>query len=99
MAQRLELQALFLTFCPNVYFQPPANVQMNYPCIWYKRDYVSTEFADNKPYLHRVRYEVKIITQDPDSDLPAKIAALPLCVFDRHYTADNLNHDVYKLFF
>jgi len=99
MAQRSELQALLLTMVPNVYFQPPPTVMMKYPCIVYKRDYNNTEFADDKPYKHRKRYMVTVIDQNPDSDIPDKVKELPLCLFDRFYTADNLNHDVFKLFF
>jgi hypothetical protein len=99
MAPRLELQALLLTMAPNVYFQPPPTAMMKYPCIVYKRDYSNTEFADDKPYKHRKRYMVTVIDQDPDSDIPEKVKELPLCLFDRFYTADNLNHDVFKLFF
>jgi len=101
MAQRLDLQILLTDILETdqVYFQPPPNVQMAYPCIVYSRDWALTNFADDKPYKHRKRYQVTVIDRDPDSEIPAKIAALPLCVFDRFYTADNLNHDVYKLFF
>jgi hypothetical protein len=101
MAPRLDLQTLLTDILETdqVYFQPPPNVQMVYPCIVYSRDWVMTNFADDKPYKHRKRYQVTVIDRDPDSEIPAKIAALPLCVFDRFYTADNLNHDVYKLFF
>jgi len=72
---------------------------MVYPCIVYKRDFALTYFADDKPYQNRKRYQVIVIDRDPDSDIPDRIAALPLCTFDRFYTADNLNHDVFKLFF
>ena len=83
----------------NVYFQPPATVQMEYPCIVYHRDYAKTEFADDLPYGHAIRYAVMVIDKNPDSDIPDKVAKLPTCVLDRFYTADNLNHNVYKLFF
>lgn len=101
MAPRLELQAIFTDILEtdNVYFQPPPSVQMIYPCIVYARDYELANYADDKPYTHRKRYQVTIIDRNPDSDIPAKVAALPLCVYDRFFTADNLNHDVYKLFF
>lgn len=101
MAPRLELQTLLVSLLgsTNVYFQPPPTINMQYPCIVYKRDYISTDFAGNKPYSHRKRYQVTVIDPDPDSDIPEKVAALPLCSFDRFYTADKLNHDVYNLFF
>lgn len=101
MGQRTDLQTLLKALLETdfVYFQPPPTVQMQYPCIVYNRDYAVTTFADDRPYGHRKRYQVIVIDRDPDSVIPAKVAALPMCIFDRHYTADNLNHDAYKLFF
>lgn len=100
MAQsRLELHAILLTLADNVYFQPPENIRLNYPCIVYRRDSADTKFADNRPYRYKKRYQVMVIDQDPDSPIPDKIADLPSCVFDRHYTADYLNHDVFNLYF
>jgi hypothetical protein len=101
MAQRLELQALLVTLLGsnNVYFQPPPTVKMQYPCIVYHRDSLNTNFADNTPYMYDTRYQVTVIDLNPDSDIHRKVAALPMCTYDRFYTADNLNHDVYNLFF
>jgi hypothetical protein len=99
MAPRLELQTLLETITPTVYFQPPANVSLTYPCIVYKRDAARTEFADNEPYARKIRYQVTVIDKNPDSTLPDQVAALPMCLFDRFYTADNLNHDVFNIFF
>lgn len=101
MGQRLQLQALLelILGSRNVYFQPPANVQMNYPAFVYARDDVDTTFADNRPYRHTKRYTVTYIDRNPDSSIPDKVAALPLCSFSRHFVADGLNHDVYTLYF
>lgn len=101
MAPRLELQTLLelILGTDNVYFQPPNNTQLQYPCIIYKRDYADTTFADDIPYHHTQRYSVTIVDRSPDSPIPRRIADLPLCVYDRFYTADNLNHDVFTLFF
>lgn len=99
MGSRLELQAILKTLCDNVYFQPPANVSMQYPCIVYARDSAVTQFAANSPYRYTKRYQVTIIDRDPDSPIPDKVAQLPMCTFQRFYTADNLNHDVFGLYF
>jgi hypothetical protein len=72
---------------------------MEYPCIVYHRDYEMVNHANNGPYKRRKRYLVTVIDRDPDGGIGDKIAELPMCVYDRFYTADNLNHDVYKLFF
>lgn len=102
MGQRLDLHAILEALLPEgsrAYFQPPANVEMVFPCIVYKRDDADTQFADNAPYLINKRYQVTVIDRNPDSEIPDKVAALPTCVFDRAYVKNNLNHDVYNLYF
>ena len=99
--RRLLLQELleFTLGSQNVYFQPPPNVQMVYPCIVYNRDYGSTEFAGNVPYRHTKRYQVTVIDRNPDSDIADKVAMLPMCLRTRFFAKDNLNHDVFTLYF
>lgn len=101
MAPRLNLHNILVGILgsPNVYFQPPPSVFMKYPAIVYRRDDMNTTHANNKPYINMKRYQVIVIHEDVDSDIPGKIAELPLCSFDRFYTADNLNHDVFNIFF
>lgn len=96
---RLQFHEILEGITANVYFQPPTNVQLEYPCIIYHRDFAVTEFADNNPYEHTLRYMVIVIDQNPDSEIPAKVASLPMSLFNRFYTADGLNHDVYSVFF
>jgi hypothetical protein len=99
MAPRLQLHNLLETLAPHVYFQPPENLVIEYPCIIYGRDFVDTKFADNEPFNITKRYMVTVIDKDPDSEIPNKVAELPMSTFNRFYTADGLNHDVYQLFF
>jgi hypothetical protein len=99
MGQRLDLHQILETFVPNVYFQPPTNVKLVYPCIVYHRDYAKTEFADNTPYNHVLRYMIMVIDANPDSEIPSKVASMPMSLFNRFFTADNLNHDVYNVYF
>src|SRR4029077_2318687 len=99
MAPRLQLHDLLESFVDNVYFQPPTNIILEYPCIIYKRDYAESEFADNMPYNHRIRYMITVIDRDPDSDIPSRVASMPMSLFNRFYTVDNLNHDVYRVFY
>lgn len=99
MAPRVQLQELLETFTPNVYFQPPTNLKLEYPCIVYKRDLSDTKFADDLPYNSTIRYMVTIIDRDPDSEIPSKVASMPMSLFNRFFTADNLNHDVYNVYF
>lgn len=99
MGQRLELHQILLAMTSNVYFQPPTNVRLQYPCIVYHRDFADTKFADDEPYNYTKRYQITIIDQDPDSEIPDKVAALPMSLFNRFFTADDLNHDVFNVYF
>ena len=105
MAQpRLTLQTLLESLfeedvTARVYFQPPQNVKMQYPCIVYERDGGDSKYADNVKYRHTKRYQVTVIDRDPDSILSDKVEELPMCEFDRFFPAGNLNHHVFNLFF
>lgn len=99
MGKRIDLHKILSGFCPNVYFQPPPSVQMKYPCIVYELSYADTQFANDLPYIIRKRYKVTVIDKNPDSEIPDKIARLPMCVFDRTYMTDNLNHFAFNLYF
>ena len=101
MERRLQLQTLLegIEGVEKVYFQPPHNVQMIYPCIVYKRDNARTDHADNGAYLYNQRYQVTAMDRDPDGPMVLALAKLPQCVFVRHFTADELNHDIFTLYF
>lgn len=84
----------------NVYFQPPATVKLSYPCIIYSLSNVDVKRADNGVYLHKNRYSILVVSRDPDSKIHETILySLPLCSFDRAYTADNLYHKALTLYF
>lgn len=101
MGTRLELQSLLeqLLGGDNVYFQPPPSVRMSYPAIRYERSDIRSNRADNQHYTQTRGYTVTVIDPDPDSEIVEKVSRLPMCEFDRHYAADNLNHDVFRLYF
>jgi hypothetical protein len=100
MADRLILDTkLREILCnSNIYYNPPASVQMKYDAIRYSRKRIENVFADNSVYLQNDCYEVIAIYRDPDSDLPRKISMLPMCSHDRQYIADNLYHDVFTIY-
>jgi hypothetical protein len=101
MAPRVDLQTLLegVLGSSNVYFQPPSNLQMQYPCIVYAQDKAKTEFADNSPYSRAKRYQVTVIARNPDTLIPDDIGQLPLSSLNRIFTADNLHHYVFNLYF
>jgi len=101
MGTRLQLQTVLETILgsKNVYFQPPATIVMKYPCIVYSRSSMDTKFANNVPYSIKNRYQLTVIAKDPDSVIPGKVGALSMCVYDRHFTSDNLNHDIFNIYY
>ncbi len=99
MGSRLELHALLTGLGVAAYFQPPPAVNMTYPCIVYRLDDIDTKFANNAPYSLQKGYMLTVIDLDPDTTVPNQVAALPSVSFDRFYTADNLNHYVFRIYF
>ena len=101
MASRLNLQTELETILGsrNVYYQPPESVKMKYPAIVYSRQNIDNIFADDTVYTQNHAYELTVIDPNPDSEIVMKVSRLPACTFDRHSTADNLNHDVFRLYY
>lgn len=83
----------------NVYFQPPESVKMKYPAIVYSRDDIDNSFANNSVYMQSLAYSVTVIDSDPDSEIVDKVSKLPRCQYDRHYKSDNMNHDVFTIYY
>jgi hypothetical protein len=65
----------------------------------YQRDPGSTKFAGNKPYNFEQQYQVTLISRSPDETVKQKLVALPKSSHARFYVTDNLNHDVFSIYF
>lgn len=98
---RLSLHSLLVSILgsPNVYFQPPPTVKMNYPCIVYKLDEMEAMYADDRRYFNSKRYLVTVVDKNPDTKTPDKILELRYCSFESHFIAENLNHYVCSLYY
>lgn len=101
MDRRLELHQILKNILGsnNVYFQPPSNTQLKYPCIIYERSDIDVKYADNLRYVNMVRYSMILIGRSPESDLVERLLDLPYCSYDRFYTADSLNHDTFTIYY
>lgn len=99
MASRLELQAVLerVLGSPNVYFQPPASIEMDYPAIVYGLEDIENSYANDGVYSSKRKYNLTVIDEDPDSTIVDRVASLPTCRYNRHFESDNLNHDVFIL--
>lgn len=101
MSRRLELQTLLTDVLgsKNVYFQPPASVKMSYPCFVYSLDDINTNYADDLSYMRKKKYKITLVDKDPDSRFVDILLDRTNASFSRFYTADNLNHWVFLLYF
>lgn len=83
-----------------MYFQPPAGIRLEYPCIVYKLEGGSTKYGDDGPYKYKDRYSVTSITMDPDSKIREYIRmGFRYCRFDRRIVVDGLTHDIFTIFY
>ena len=101
MPSRIDLQKELerLLGSRNVYYQSPETIKMEYPAIRYSKSDIKTKFANDKPYVHKKQYTIIVIDRKPDNAVIDKILKLPMCTYDRHYTSDNLHHDVMTLYY
>lgn len=101
MSDRLDLQSKLekLLGTRNVYYQPPESIKMQYDAIKYSKKNIMETYANNDKYSMRDCYELIVIAKRPDHPVIKKLLALPYCSFDRHYVAENLNHDVLTIYF
>ena len=101
MADRLDLQSILeeMLESRNVYYQPPESTKMQYDAIKYSKKTITSRYANNAAYSMMDCYELIVIARRPDHPVIKKLLMLPYCSFDRHYVADNLNHDVLTIYF
>lgn len=81
----------------NIYFQPPDNIQINYPCIIFERTDVDSKKANNSVFIQQYRYKILVISKNPDELVLNKLSNIPNCSYEQHYIMNNLHHDVYSL--
>ena len=101
MAERLDLQSILeeLLETRNVYYQPPESTKMQYDAIKYSKKDITATYANNTKYSMMDCYELIVISRRPDHPVIKKLLMLPYTSFDRHYVADNLNHDVITIYY
>ena len=101
MDSRVEFQVKLeqLLGTRNVYFQPPENVKIKYPAIIYSRTRIDARFANNNGYKLDHAYQVIYVHSNPDDSFIDTLALFPTARFQREYTANNLYHDVFIIYY
>lgn len=102
MDRRLNLQEE-LEATPGikkVYFQPPENLKMVYPCIRFYRVRPIIDRADDRAYHYTQCYELIVIDSDPDSQIARYIAEhFKMAEVNTTYVSDNLYHTSITLYY
>ena len=84
----------------NVYFAPPESVKLKYPCFVYKYQRFSVRKANDTAYTVTRHYEVSYISNDPDSGMiDTMLSAYPMCSHSTSFMTDNLNHEVFDVYY
>lgn len=100
MANREALHYELLKFIPNVYFQPPADFKMMYPCITYHKTGKDRKFGNDDLYLSTQLYNITLIEHDPDSEVADNIEKyFDYCTIDQYFSADGLSHTTLELYY
>lgn len=102
MNNRVELNTKLkmLIGSSNVYFQPPASVQLSYPCVIYSIGNGDAKHADGMVYSYVNSYDLLFIFKKPNVTIIEKVLAeLPMCKMTRAYVADNLNHYAFRVYY
>ena len=96
-----DLQEIFQNLFDggHVYYQPPDGLMMRYPAIRFKKSDIEVDYANNKMYTRKTRYEIIVIDTEPDNPVIEKLLNLQYCSYDRWYAADGLNHDVLTIYY
>jgi len=100
MGHRLDLQAELAVYIPQVYYQPPANIQMVYPCIVYNKTGKIHKFGNDRIYMWTQEYQITVIEKNPDSGIADNMEAhFQYCKIEQNFSSDNLNHTTLKLYY
>lgn len=101
MASRMDLQneLIVLLGSDHVYYDPPENLQMQYPCFIYTVSKANERYSDNKVYRYVNGYDITYVDINQDSDVLEKFKThFLMSNFNRHYVADELHHTVFVVY-
>jgi hypothetical protein len=83
-----------------VYFQPPGNMTIEYPCAIYHLSDIYINRADNSVYRAIQRFTITLVDEDPDSKYVTRLLdTFGAIRFDRFFISDSLNHWVFSLYY
>lgn len=101
MRPRLELQTTLekVLGSHNVYYEPPQNLTLKYPCIVYHRESTNQERADNVGYIRHGKYELMLISKNPADPTVDRLLDLKMIDHTARFTVDGLSHDQFVIYY
>lgn len=100
MNNRLALHNLLISIVgPNVYYQTPSNMVMQYPCVKYSLNRIENNHANNSVYKQDRSYTATVMSKNADDQIIDKISKLNMCRYDRQYIQDNIYHTVFNIYY
>lgn len=100
--KRIELQYKLeeILGSNKVYYRPPENIKLSYPCIIYHLRNGDIEYANNKTYVFKRSYDLQLIHKTADTDLiEALLGAFSYIRFENSFIVDNLIHENFILYY
>lgn len=99
-SSREKLQIKLLDIVENVYFQPPANIRLTYPCIIYRRANTDITYAGDSVYQAIPEYQVTVVEKDADTPLSDEVLHSFRMIAQRaSYVTDGLYHSQFTLYY
>lgn len=95
---RLNFQNELLKICKNVYFQPPSNNVIKYPCIIYSLKQMHSLKAADSNHVVMAGYDVVALDKNPDSDIIKKLMNFKYTNFNKQFVSNgvyNTNFTIY----
>lgn len=84
----------------NAYYQPPANVNLVYPCVIYNQNAGDIKKANNKLYKYTRKYEVTFIFKSSNDDITlTMLDTFKYCTEGPMFITDNLYHYTFELYY
>lgn len=83
----------------RVYFQPPSNLQLKYPCFVYHYENSTPMLADNTVHRFTDRYQVSYLTKKALDTTYVKLLEDPLVSYSSRYVSENIYHNVMSVYY
>lgn len=98
-SSREKLHNKLLDIVENVYFQPPANIKLTYPCIIYRKTPGDRKHANDKAYISAQGFTLTVIERDPDTPIKNEtLDYFSMISEGTSFTVDGLYHSQLTLY-